>query len=358
MSEQARKHGSATLDERRTPAADVLRVPCATDAVWKAARLVDPAAWQFHLSRSHLDELETALRAVRETGVSLLNLTRERFRLPKLGAELRSVARTLEEGRGFAVIKGLPAGRFDDAEINTIFWGMAQHLGIPVSQDSFGRKLRRFRPGESARFGSPADVELRTGGSDAVALLGPQRGGRTAVVSSAAIYNEVLRRDSRLAERMYGQFRFDRRDEQLPGERPYRSVPLVCWYDGKLSFRYARRDVESAQRFPEVPRLEPADVELLDLIDVLAAEPEFRLEVDVEPGDIQLFNNYAVLHAHVQNGSEVEADPAHQVRRLWLTLHDGRSLPREFIWDTPGFGSPGGRGGVIPRDVIARGCRS
>ncbi|MEV0698693.1 TauD/TfdA family dioxygenase [Saccharopolyspora sp. NPDC050389] len=348
MAEPATQRGSLALDFGRAPSADVLREPCRTAAAWKAADLGEPAEWRLELSPSHLDELESALKAARKNGIVLLRLTGERFPLPTLGAELRRVARALEDGRGFAVIKGVPVERYDDAEINTIFWGMAQYLGFPVSQDSFGRKLGRIRC-------AAAGPELRTGGSDVAALLSSRLGGRSTVVSSAALYNEVLRGDPLLVDRMYGRFQLDRWGEQLPGERPYRSVPLACWCDGKLSLRYARRDIESAQRFPEVPRLEPADLELFELIDELAASAEFRFGIDIEPGDIQLFNNYAVLHAHAQDGGIADADD--HLRQLWLTLHNGRSLPPEFTWETGGYGGPRGRGGVAPRDVIARASR-
>ncbi|MFI0464351.1 TauD/TfdA family dioxygenase [Saccharopolyspora sp. 5N102] len=344
MAEPATQCGSPAIG---TPSADVLREPCRTAAAWRAADLDDPAEWRFELSPSHLDELDTALKAVRKNGIVLLRITSERFPLPSLGAELRRIARALENGRGFVVIKGLPVQRYDDAEINTLFWGMAQYLGSPVSQDSFGHKLGRIR-------GAAAGPELRTGGSDVVALLSPRLGGRSTVVSSAALYNELLGRDPLLAERMYRRFGFDRWGEQLPGERPYRSVPLACWCDGKLSVRYARRDIESAQRYPEVPRLEPADVALFELIDRLAAAAEFRFGFDVEPGDIQLFNNYAVLHAHAQGGGIADPAADDRLRRLWLTLHNGRKLPPDFTWETAGYGGPRGRGGVTPRDVIAR----
>lgn len=313
----------------RIAPAGVLREPCR--AAWKPADL--GAEWRFELSPVHLDEIECALRSVRRYGISLLNLTRERFPLSSLGFELERIARALEDGPGFAVLKGLPVNRYDVAEINTVFWGIAQHLGVPVSQDAYGRKLTRTR----------AEPELRTGGSDVVALLGS---GRSTAVSSAALYNEVLRRDPALVERMYRRFRFDRWGEQLPGEPPYRMLPLACWCEGRLSFRYARRDIESAQRFPGADGLEPADVALFDLIDELANSPEFRFGIDAEPGDVQLFNNYSVLHAHSGPGT------AELPRRLWLTIHDGRWLPPGFTWWTGGYGAPRGRGGVEPRDIV------
>lgn len=339
-------------DSDRTTRPDVLREPCRTAAAWQAADVADPAAWQFELSPAQLDELESGLRESRRNGIALLKLTRERFPLPTLAPTLERVARCLEGGPGFAVIRGLPAERYDDAELATLLWATTQYLGSPVSQDSRGRKLRRIRCAtESRAGGGAADLELRTGGSDVVALLSPRLGGRSSVVSSAALYNEVLRREPVLVERLYRRFAVDRRGEELPGERPYRMLPLACWYDGELSLRYDRFDIESAQRFPAAPRLAPADLELFDLLDELAASSELRFSFDVEPGDIQLFNNYAVLHAHVQRRCRAVPAARDHVLRLWLTLHNGRRLPPGFTWTTPGYGGPRGRGGVTPSDV-------
>ena len=61
-------------------------------------------------------------------------------------------------------------------------------------------------------------------------------------------------------------------------------------------------------------------LELLDLIDALAADPELHLDMDFQPGDIQLLANRTIP---LRTAYEDDADPARRRRllRLWLTLH-------------------------------------
>ncbi|OMI36749.1 hypothetical protein SPAR_23566 [Streptomyces sparsogenes DSM 40356] len=129
-------------------------------------------------------------------------------------------------------------------------------------------------------------------------------------------------------------------------------VPLAVWHDGRLSIRYDRLLVESAQRFPEVPRLEAADIELFDLLDELAESERFRLDLDLEVGDMLLVNNHAVIHRREAYEDFDEPDRKRHLLRLWLTAHHRRPLSAAF-WGT---GRPDelstGRGGIAPADVI------
>ncbi|MBL1112473.1 TauD/TfdA family dioxygenase [Streptomyces sp. 110] len=116
------------------------------------------------------------------------------------------------------------------------------------------------------------------------------------MASSAALYNALPEQRPDLAARPFRRYCVDRREEHAPGERPWDEAPLAVWHDGRLSIRYDRLLVESAQRFREVPRLEAADVELFDLLDALAESERFRLDLDLEVGEVLLVNNHAVMH--------------------------------------------------------------
>ncbi|MFJ2272053.1 TauD/TfdA family dioxygenase [Streptomyces sp. NPDC088846] len=152
---------------------------------------------------------------------------------------------------------------------------------------------------------------------------------------------------------------------QAPGERPHAAVPLVSWSGGKLSMRYNRCYLESAQRFPDIPRLEPTDVELFDLVDALTGSPELRLEVDFEVGDLLFLNNHAVLHSRTEYEDFTEPELKRHVLRLWLAVRQGRDLPPDSWGNPHSTGGGPGRGGVAPHDVIATqnsvgvgGCRT
>ncbi|MFD5389692.1 TauD/TfdA family dioxygenase [Streptomyces sp. NPDC127074] len=341
----------------------VLRRSRTGRAVWHGPDLADSDEWVLRLTPAQIDELEAALRVVRDRGVPLLKVSAGDFPLPTLAGELARIADVLENGHGFVLIKRIPVERYSRAAASTIFWGLNQHLGTPVSQNAAGHVLGHARDtgrtmadpatrGYQTREGLP----FHTDGSDVLGLLCLQSarwGARTAVVSSAAIYNAVLARRPDLVERLYRRHFLDRREEQATGERPYYAVPLACWYGGKLSIRYHRGYLESAQRFPEVPRLEPADVELFDLIDELAGSPELRLDVDFEVGDLLLLNNHAVLHSRTEYEDHAEAERKRHVLRLWLALRQGRDLP-PGLWGDPHIANGPGSGGIAPRDVIAR----
>ncbi|MER6975621.1 TauD/TfdA family dioxygenase [Streptomyces carpinensis] len=330
--------------------------------MWKGPDLADSDEWVLRLSPAQIDELEAALRAVRERGVPLLKVSAGDFPLRTLAAEMERIADVLENGRGFALVKRIPVERYGQAGTSTLFWGLGQHLGVPVSQNAAGHMLghardtgRTMSDSTTRGYQTRERLPFHTDGSDALGLLclrTARRGARTSVVSSAAVYNAVLARRPDLVERLYRSHFLDRREEQTPEERPYSTVPLACWQAGKLSMRYNRTYLESAQRFPDVPRLAPADVELFDLIDELAESPALRLDVDFEAGDLLLLSNHAILHSRTGYEDFDEPDLKRHVLRLWLTLRQGRELPPHFWGDMHSSGSGPGHGGISPRDVI------
>jgi len=61
--------------------------------------------------------------------------------LPSLKAKLARHAEELENGRGFMVLRGLPVHRYTDDEINTVYYGLGLHLGVPVRQNPRGDLL-------------------------------------------------------------------------------------------------------------------------------------------------------------------------------------------------------------------------
>ncbi|WP_052390100.1 TauD/TfdA family dioxygenase [Streptomyces sp. NRRL B-24484] len=339
----------------------MLHAPLTGPAAWHGPDLAGRDEWTVRLSPAHLAELDAALHTARGRGTTLLRSTAADFPLPTLATELDRIADELENGRGFALVKGVPVDRYDQAAAGTLLWGIGRHLGAPVSQNAAGHLLGHVRDtgrtmADPATRGYQTRTALgfHTDGSDVLALLclrPAAAGGRIGLASAATVHNTVLARRPDLARRLYRRYAVDRREEHGPGERPYDTVPLACWHADRLSLRYHRCHLESAQRFPDAPRLEPADTELFDLIDESATSPAARLDLDPEAGDLLLVNNLAVLHSR----SAYRDGPGHRrhLLRLWLALHRGRPLP-PALWTDPHRADTGpGRGGVPPRDVIA-----
>jgi len=340
-------------------AIDVLKEPFHGPAAWKGAEMAASDEWIHRLTPVEVAELDAALRAVQARGLAVLDVSRQEFVLPTLAPVLAGFADQLDNGRGFLLIKGFPVERYTEDEASTVYWGIGQHLGVPVSQNGAGHVLGHVRDtGKNLKdpsvrgYQTKALLPFHTDGSDVVGLLcfRPARsGGLSCIVSSTAIYNEVLRHRPELVGLLYEPWYFDRRGEQGEGQRPYWRIPLACWYDHRLSMRYVRGYIESAQRFNDVPRLTAEQIELLDLIDEIAASDEFRLDMDFEVGDMQFVSNYTVLHSRTDYDDFEEPELKRHLLRLWLTLRDGRGLSPAFAGDRFSRAPDGGRGGIVAR---------
>jgi hypothetical protein len=97
-------------------------------------------------------------------------------------------------------------------------------------------------------------------------------------VSSVTVFNEVARRRPDPVELLFQPFYFDLYEQQAPGEKPYLAMPIANFFAGRLFTMYIRFYIDQAQRHPDVPRLTPRQLELLDLIDEIAASPRFHLD--------------------------------------------------------------------------------
>jgi hypothetical protein len=54
--------------------------------------------------------------------------------------------------------------------------------------------------------------------------------------------------------------------------------------------------VLAAERHSEVPSLTSQQLEVIDLVNSIAARPDVHLTWDLQPGDLQLLNNHTIFH--------------------------------------------------------------
>jgi hypothetical protein len=163
-----------------------------------------------------------------------------------------------------------------------------------------------------------------------------EHGGRNQLVSSSAVFNEIVKRRPDLARVLQEPFHFDGRGQQVPGCPRFQTVPIFNLHAGQLSVLYKREYIELAQRFEEVPPMTAAQLEALDLLDAVC--DEFALDFVARPGDVLVCSNYDLLHARsaYEDPGGPDASKRHMMR-LWLSHPDGRPLPpvfattREFV---------------------------
>jgi hypothetical protein len=114
-----------------------ITAPCA----WTRADIVRSDDWQHELSGTEIDDLDRALKGIRNPSCRLADITRDAFPLPVLASRLAAVERDVRVGRGFFLLRGIPVERYTDDEVFLLKWGIGTHLGRAISQNVYGDML-------------------------------------------------------------------------------------------------------------------------------------------------------------------------------------------------------------------------
>ena len=309
-------------------------------AAWRGDRIAGRPDWTFILDEAMVDELEAAVSAVAERGTELFEVTRDDFPLALTRRHLETALHELEGGRGFVLLRGLPVTRWSEARTRIAIWGLGTHLGRPVGQDLAGSLLhdvrdtgRAFGSDHSVRyFQTNHAIRLHTDGGD-IFVLGCMRsgarGGKTLVVSAVEVFNEIVRRRPDLAVVLQEDFWVDARGQRPDGAR-CQVLPVYTWHAGHLSVLLKAEYIYSAQRFDEVPRLTPAQVEALELFRRITEEPGMALALELGPGDVLIASNHTVVHGRTAFEDPPERPRRRHLLRLWLTIANGRALPPHY----------------------------
>lgn len=328
-------------------------------SAWRGEEMrTNPDRWLVHLAPDQIGELEIAANSFLATGKEIGEITREEFPLPGFGAHLARLKHKLMNGIGFEVMRGLPIVNYSQKMAATIFCGVGAHLGSARSQNAMGHILGHVRDvGADAKdpntriYQTAERQTFHTDLSDVVGLLcirEAMEGGKSLLVSTTTIYNEMSRQRPELAALLFEPIATDRRGEVPEGQKPYLEIPVLNWHAGFLTGFYQRQYIDSAQRFPDALRLTPAHVEALDLFDALANDPRLHFGMQLEPGDMQFVYNHAMLHDRTGFRDWPEARQKRHLLRLWLSMAGDRPLP-ECFKQRYGSIEPGNRGGIITK---------
>ncbi len=305
---------------------------------WTVADLARENSWQYNLTDGDIVELQTALDSVKRRKLGVPDIASKDFPIRGFGEKLRDILDELEEGRGVFLIRGLPMERYSKQDAGTIFWGIGAHLGRAVAQNAYGDVLGHVRDigkdwttDMNARgYQTTLHLPFHNDSCDIVGLLclrTAKSGGLSSVVSSVSIHDKMMRQRPDLAKLLYEPFYVDRRGEEASGDMPYYLTPIFNNHNGRLFIRYNRVYIESAQRFPDVPRLTPAQFEALDMFDALCRDESLRCDMELQPGDIQFVNNYVSLHSRTQYEDHQESDRKRHLLRLWLFTRGLSDIP-------------------------------
>lgn len=297
----------------------------------------NPGDWTHALSASQIAELRYAIRRVEDAGIDVVDIRAEDFPLPSWDVILRRVRDDMFDGRGFALLRGFPVADLSPLQRCLGYFGIGAHFGIATSQNAKGHAGGHVCDiGVDARavtgrgYQSNFRLPYHSDSSDVVALLcinKAKSGGLSSLVSSVTLYNEMLRRRPDLVRVLMGPVYRDRREEIPPNQGPWYVIPVFNPYHGRLFTTYVRSTVRKAQRFSELPRISPQLEEAMDLLDSLANDPAYNLQMDFQPGDIQFVCNHFVLHSRTAFDDHPDRDLRRHLLRLHLACPDGPDLP-------------------------------
>ncbi|RAT94149.1 TauD/TfdA family dioxygenase [Brevibacillus sp. Leaf182] len=317
----------------------ILKEKIQGSVAWKGSDLTKDDSWIYYMSDKMIASLENALFQVKQKGLQVPDINKEDFPIPDLADEIAYFIDELENGKGFLLIRGLPMERYTDEEASIIYYGLGLNLGIPVTQNAKGDLLGHIKDrgldfsNTSVRaYQTNVHLPYHTDLTDVVGLLCLRKaksGGLSSLASAMALYNEILEKYPEYLGILYRPLFHDLRGEQAQGESPVFSSPIFSYYDGKLSCRFMRYYVESAQEKTGI-KLSKMEIEAFDVMDSLLHDGNLQIDMMMEPGDMQFVNNYTVLHSRTVFEDYEEEERRRHLLRLWLMMPNGREVAQEF----------------------------
>ncbi|GAA4339781.1 TauD/TfdA family dioxygenase [Pigmentiphaga soli] len=338
---------------------EVRRTPITGPSVWNGKDLESRDDWVVSWTQREIAEIDAALRSTQARGIPTFEIRKEDFPIPSFAARAPALSEEIENGRGFIVMRGFPVGRYTKDEAEAIFWGIGTQLGEAVSQNARGELIShvtdkglRFGAAEVRGYETQSDLFFHNDHGDVVGLLclhTAKEGGRSKLVSSAAIYNDILEHHPEYIDELCRGYFYHMRGENQPGapQVTEHRVPVFSWYQGRLSSRLAKNAIVlgEAQMGHPLSERERAPLDYID-----EACERLCVSMWLNQGDMQFVSNYSVLHARTQFVDFDEPEKKRHLLRLWLNLSISRPLTYEFATR---YGPGTARRGVPPVVVAA-----
>jgi hypothetical protein len=308
-------------------------------AVWTAEDLDADKSWIHRLTGEDIAELDAVIADFETRITTVMDIKRGDYELPTLGPKLQAIADDILEGRGLALIRGVPVARDSRQQAAIAFWCIGLYVGDPVSQNSKGHLLGHVADLGGTTLTNPKNRGYQTheqlpfhcDSCDVVGLLCLQpakSGGESTVTSSLNIYNEMLKRRPDLVAALVEPVYRDRRNEIPEGRDPWFQLPVFNFEQDYLTVSWQGGYIRSASRFEELP---PQSQDLKDALDMFAAmSRELSYSMDFQQGDIQFLHNHVTVHSRTEFEDFPELERRRNLLRLWIATPDGLPLSPSY----------------------------
>ena len=309
--------------------ADICRHIIDHPSAWTAASLGGKSAITRTLSAEQIAGIDELL--TRTAHLAPQAVTRKDFDHPVVNELIAEIRQELMDGRGVTLISGLDASRLSPEQMERIYWGIGMHLGVPAVQSRNGDRLGRVQEEENdpvARgYRSSAELNMHTDAYEIVGLMCVRKaakGGQSALVSSLALHNEIVRTRPEFLAPLYDGFYMAIPEAQF-SDKPItdEKIPVFCYVDGKVSSIYSGRFMHDAARKMNVSLPEGLS-DAHAYMASLAQRDDLALRFMLEPGEILLWHNFLNLHSRTE--FENDAVDKRLLLRLWLNVPGGRPV--------------------------------
>ena len=305
-------------------------------AEWRGPEMARRTDWIHRFTPAEVAEIDAALRHARARGATFDSMTKEDFPLPGFQERISYSLDVLENGPGMFLFRGFPVERYSKDDLRYIYWGIGRNYGTAISQSSAGDLLgdvKNFNVdlwGAKGRgYTSNAKLSYHTDFSDVVCLFVLQTarsGGLSIIGSTVTLHNEVARRRPDLLDVLYQPYPLSWQGQEPENAKPWYQMPVFTVHKGKFACVYVRSHILSSQRFDDAPRLTPKQLEAMDLLDELAADPAIHYSEMFQPGDLQMVNNHVLFHSRTAFEDYDEPEKRRHLLRLWLAVPNSREL--------------------------------
>ena len=373
------------MDEQRLPAADLLRMysdkgwvscvrtltnldsvskglhsimsaslqPIQHPSAWRGIELLTRAEWNQELTTAEVDELmaidqETSFCGPVDRDPPLPDL-------PLLRAKAMYVQDRLEHGAGVVRLRGLPAD-LDEHIAKHAFWGLCRHVGTPVSQSAAGERLfdvrdAGFADGDRRARGPNTKKKLafHTDRCDVIGFLcfrQAKEGGENEVVSSIAVFNQMLAERPEFVTILMQPFLYQRHNVDTANEQPLVEQPIFSRHEGHFAANYLRVLIDRAYALPDTPKLSGVQRDALDYLEEIASRPEMHVKFRQVPGEILLLNNFVTLHRRAEFVDYEKPEQKRHLFRVWISMPNSRPLAPAFAGNYGNTAAGALRGGM------------
>lgn len=336
---------------------------------WLAEDIRRDTSWIRVLTPMAVTGIEQALTHAKAEGKTWFAMTAADFPMGQAALnEVRQAFEATQRDYGLCLLRGFPVERWSADDARLALWGLGLHLGVARPQNKMSDVMNDVRNEDGnykvkggRGYNTNAGLDFHVDSGDVVALMclhQARTGGNSMVTSSIMLRDEVARRRPDLLKVLQQPFYYSHQDAGDPSKPPFYQCPVFGGDDEPFACRVNRKNVTAAHRdFDEVPPLTLHQVEALDLLDELFADPRLAYSMLLQAGDLQILNNY--VNVHSRTAFEDFEDPAmkRHLLRLWLSLPQSQPLPdgwREFYRDIRAGAVRGGnRGSHITPEFLA-----